>query len=53
VDGAQHDEWYDYDTNTILQGSASQLTDIVADDTFRAEVSVLGSTRMRRRWAAA
>jgi hypothetical protein len=30
-------------TNTILQGSASQLTDIVADDTFRAEVSVLGS----------
>lgn len=43
MDGAQHDEWYDYDTDTILQGSASQLTDIVADDTFRAEVSVLGS----------
>jgi hypothetical protein len=40
VDGAQHDEWYDYDTYTILPGSASQLTDIVADDTLRAEVSV-------------
>jgi hypothetical protein len=42
VDGVQHDEWYDYDTNTILQGRPRR-TDIVADDTFRAEVSVLGS----------
>ncbi|MEO3777295.1 hypothetical protein ABGB16_10675 [Micromonospora sp. B11E3] len=36
------DEW-DYETNTMLTGSDSDLEDLVEDDTFRAKVTVLGS----------
>ncbi|MEU4477728.1 hypothetical protein AB0F68_06605 [Micromonospora sp. NPDC023966] len=34
---------YDYETNTMLSGSESDLADLVEDDIFRANVSVLGS----------
>jgi hypothetical protein len=34
---------YDYETNTMLSGSESDLADLVQDDIFRANVSVLGS----------
>ncbi|MEU1844151.1 hypothetical protein [Micromonospora sediminicola] len=34
---------YDYETNTMLSGSESGLADLVEDDIFRANVSVLGS----------
>ncbi|MGW3859346.1 hypothetical protein [Micromonospora arida] len=36
-------EEYDYETNTILNGSASDLDNLVEDDIFRANVTVLGS----------
>ena len=34
---------YDYETNTLLIGSAEQLKNLVEDDEFRANVTVLGS----------
>ncbi|SCG69848.1 hypothetical protein [Micromonospora inositola] len=34
---------YDYETNTMLSGSESDLADLVEDDIFRANVAVLGS----------
>ncbi|MBQ0905534.1 hypothetical protein [Micromonospora sp. U21] len=34
---------YDYETNTIFNGSQSDLDNLVEDDTFRANVTVLGS----------
>ena len=33
----------DYDTNTVLTGTASQLADVVQGDLFKAEVTVAGS----------
>ncbi|MGW2626934.1 hypothetical protein [Micromonospora taraxaci] len=36
-------EKYDYETNTILNGSESDLDNLVEDDIFRANVTVLGS----------
>lgn len=36
-------EDYDYETNTILNGSESDLDNLVEDDIFRANVTVLGS----------
>jgi hypothetical protein len=47
VDGVNHPIKYgyaDYDTNTVLSAtSASILNDLVQDDVFKAEVTVLGS----------
>lgn len=43
VDGERKKRDYDYDVNTILQGDGATLADIVADDLFRAEVTVTGS----------
>jgi hypothetical protein len=44
VDGIDHPgEKYAFDTNTMLNGDASALHDIVNDDLFRAEVTVSGS----------
>lgn len=43
VDGDQHDQWYDYDTNTFLTGSDTMFAEVVQDDIFRAEVTVAGS----------
>lgn len=43
VDGAKRSESYQYDTNTVLSGTATQLADVVQDDMFRAEVTVAGS----------
>jgi hypothetical protein len=43
VDGVVHKPRYgfvDYDTNTVLAGSASQLADVVQGDLFTAEVVV-------------
>ncbi|WBC08377.1 hypothetical protein [Micromonospora sp. WMMA1947] len=34
---------FDYETNTILSGSGTDLADLVEDDIFRAKVIVLGS----------
>ncbi|MBX7266915.1 hypothetical protein KIF24_13345 [Micromonospora sp. Llam7] len=34
---------YDYETNTLLSGDADELEDVVEDDIFRADVTVLGS----------
>ncbi|MEE3922104.1 hypothetical protein V2I01_38875 [Micromonospora sp. BRA006-A] len=34
---------FDYETNTMLSGSGSDLENLVEDDTFRANVMVLGS----------
>ncbi|SCF06377.1 hypothetical protein GA0070607_5080 [Micromonospora coriariae] len=34
---------YDYETNTMLSGSESDLDNLVEDDIFRANVTVLGS----------
>lgn len=36
-------EAYDYETNTLLTGTADQLKNIVEDDEFRANVTVMGS----------
>jgi len=36
-------EVWDYETNTLLTGDAERLRDVVEDDEFRAEVTVLGS----------
>lgn len=36
-------EKYDYETNTMLSGSESDLANLVEDDIFRANVMVLGS----------
>ncbi|MEV1328547.1 hypothetical protein AB0J20_03085 [Micromonospora costi] len=36
-------EKYDYETNTMLTGSASDLENLVEDDIFRANVTVLSS----------
>lgn len=43
VDGVQHAQYYDYETNTLLSGDQSKLGDLVQDDLFRAEVVVGGS----------
>jgi hypothetical protein len=43
VDGVKHRSWYEYETNTILRGSADSLADIVVKDQFKAEVTVKGS----------
>jgi hypothetical protein len=43
VDGERQARAYEYDTNAILQGDAGLLADIVSDDVFRAEVTVMGS----------
>ncbi|GAB3069004.1 hypothetical protein [Micromonospora schwarzwaldensis] len=34
---------FEYDTNTLLQGDAGRLSDLVQDDEFQAKVTVLGS----------
>lgn len=34
---------YEYETNTLLNGSSAQLRNLVQDDEFRANVTVLGS----------
>ncbi|MGB2571886.1 hypothetical protein ACPFP2_26060 [Micromonospora citrea] len=36
-------EKYDYETNTLLNGDETQLENLVDDDIFRANVTVLGS----------
>jgi hypothetical protein len=43
VDAVRHSRSYEYDTNTILRGTATQLADVVNGDMFRAEVTVRGS----------
>ncbi|GAA1185585.1 PASTA domain-containing protein [Pseudonocardia alaniniphila] len=43
VDGVRQKQAYDYDTNTLLGGDAADLEDIVVDDEFTAEVTVMGS----------
>ena len=43
VDGVRQKQAYDYDTNTMLGGDAADLEDIVVDDEFTAEVTVMGS----------
>jgi hypothetical protein len=43
VDGERQAQWFDYDTNTVLTGTNHLLGDLVADDVFRAEVTVLGA----------
>ncbi|MDT7725942.1 MAG: hypothetical protein QOI21_2518 [Actinomycetota bacterium] len=46
VDGVVHPSEYgyvSYDTNTFLLGSESDLANLVEDDTFKADVTVLGS----------
>lgn len=50
VDGIAHRVRYgyaDYETNTVLAGSATLLEDLVADDLFRAEATVQGSLSYR------
>ena len=34
---------YDYEINTLLNGSTAQLRNLVEDDEFRASVTVMGS----------
>lgn len=34
---------FDYDTNTLMQGDAAKLRNLVGDDEFQAKVTVLGS----------
>lgn len=46
VDGVKHPVRYgyaDYETNTVLSGTSAVLGDLVKDDLFRAEATVLGS----------
>jgi hypothetical protein len=43
IDGVQHRRTYEYETNTILRGTAVQLADVVQGDVFRADVTVGGS----------
>ncbi len=43
IDGVQHRRTYEYDTNTILRGTADQLANVVQGDVFRADVTVGGS----------
>lgn len=46
VDGVRHPVKYgyaDYDTNTILTGLSSDLTELVQDDLFKAEATVAGA----------
>lgn len=44
VDGVDHPgDAYAFDTNTMLDGNAAALKDVVNDDLFRAEVTVAGS----------
>ncbi len=46
VDGVEHKPRYgfaDYATNTVLAGAVSDLDNVVADDLFRAEVTVTRS----------
>jgi PASTA domain len=43
VDGVQHRRTYEYETNTILRGTAVQLANVVQGDVFRADVTVKGS----------
>jgi hypothetical protein len=43
VDGVRHGRSYEYDTNAALVGSAAMLENVVEEDMFRADVTVLGS----------
>jgi hypothetical protein len=46
VDGVQHKSSYgyvDYETNTVLTRGGADLGDLVQDDLFKAEVTVIGS----------
>ncbi|WP_158228091.1 PASTA domain-containing protein [Pseudonocardia sp. MH-G8] len=43
VDAVRHSRTYEYDTNTILRGTAAQLANVVNGDMFRAHVTVRGS----------
>lgn len=46
VDGVVHKVKYgyaDYETNTLLAGTSSDLAEVVADDLFTAETTVTGS----------
>lgn len=43
VDGVRHSDRYDYDTNTILTNVAGDVSDLVEDDMFQANVIVVGS----------
>ena len=43
IDAIRHKRTYKYDTNTLLSGTTEMLNDIVADDQFRAEATVMGS----------
>jgi hypothetical protein len=46
IDGVEHKPSYgfaDYPTNTMLSGTVADFSNVVVDDLFRAEVTVLGS----------
>jgi hypothetical protein len=43
VDGERQRRSYEYDTTVAFSGSAAQLENVVQDDVFRADVTVLGS----------
>lgn len=43
VDGVRHDDWYDYDVNTVLIAEPELLADLVEGDLFRAEAVIRGS----------
>lgn len=43
VDGVRHRRTYEYETNTLLRGTAGQLADVVQGDMFRADVTVRGT----------
>jgi hypothetical protein len=43
ADGVRHRQSYEYDTNTAFTGSAAMFANVVEEDMFRADVTVLGS----------
>jgi len=43
VDGVRHSDRYDYETNTILTNISGDVSDLVEDDLFQANVIVVGS----------
>lgn len=43
LDGVRHTETYDYPTNTVLDGDASDFAKVVEGDMFKAKVQVKGS----------
>ena len=46
VDGIEHKPrygWADYETNTILGGDPTILSEVVQDDLFKAEATVVGA----------